>query len=325
MLSHTKLATGAAVLALMGLASADGPASGADMVAGVSVPAAAEPHLANIRQLTFGGENAEAYFAFDGDRLIYQATPRGAGCDQIFTMKLDGSDVRQVSTGEGRTTCSYYYPSGDKILYSSTHHFSAALRASYSAGTLFAPGPGPPQPLPPQHTASGGLLATNGSVYFTGGSGQPVEVYGGVESGPGGSVVGSDGVTVVGDSGSRLTPVELPPVTVPAIAMAPPVRHEGLLPMLVSPGSSGYERIEVAADAELVLRGPATVVIGTLVLEPGAALTLDTRDGNVVLYVTGGMDLRSGSSVTTSSLPCHPLGRITRRCAPTLTGWLPES
>jgi TolB protein len=148
MLSYTKVATGAAVLALMGLASAHGPATGAgiaaglatSIVTGVSVPAAGEARLENIRQLTFGGENAEAYFAFDGDRLIFQATPRGEGCDQIFTMNLDGSDVRQVSTGEGRTTCSYYYPSGDKILYSSTHHFNAACPSppDFSRGYVWA-------------------------------------------------------------------------------------------------------------------------------------------------------------------------------------------
>lgn len=80
-----------------------------------------EVHLKNIRQLTFGGENAEAYFSFDGTRLIFQSRPPGAGCDQIYTMDLNGGDRKLVSTGKGRTTCSYFYPSGDKILYSSTH------------------------------------------------------------------------------------------------------------------------------------------------------------------------------------------------------------
>jgi Tol biopolymer transport system component len=55
-----------------------------------------EPHLADIRQLTFGGENAEAYFSFAGDRLVFQATHAPDQCDQIFTMNLDGSDVRRL-------------------------------------------------------------------------------------------------------------------------------------------------------------------------------------------------------------------------------------
>src|SRR3954469_3061891 len=72
--------------------------------------APAERHLRNIQQLTFGGENAEAYFSPDGTRLIFQSTRGGAGCDQIYTMKIDGTDARRVSTGTGRTTCGYFYP-----------------------------------------------------------------------------------------------------------------------------------------------------------------------------------------------------------------------
>lgn len=81
----------------------------------------AEVHLANLRQLTFGGENAEAYFSLDGSKLILQSTREGVPCDQIFSMGLDGSDVRMLSTGDGRTTCSYFYPDGESILYASTH------------------------------------------------------------------------------------------------------------------------------------------------------------------------------------------------------------
>jgi TolB protein len=80
----------------------------------------AEKHLRNLRQLTDGGENAEAYFSFDGTQLIFQSTA-GGGCDQIYTMNVDGSGRRLVSTGKGRTTCSFFYPDGKSILYASTH------------------------------------------------------------------------------------------------------------------------------------------------------------------------------------------------------------
>lgn len=80
-----------------------------------------EPRLANLKQLTRGGENAEAYFSFDGSRLIFQSTRPGHDCDQIFTMNVDGSDQKLVSTGLGRTTCGYFYPDGKSILYASTH------------------------------------------------------------------------------------------------------------------------------------------------------------------------------------------------------------
>ncbi len=85
-----------------------------------------EVHLSDVRQLTSGGENAEAYWAFDGSQLIYQARKPGAECDQIYVLDPESGDTRMVSTGEGRTTCSYFYPSGNEILYSSTHHHNAA-------------------------------------------------------------------------------------------------------------------------------------------------------------------------------------------------------
>jgi Tol biopolymer transport system component len=80
-----------------------------------------EVHLKNVRQLTVGGENAEAYWAFDGSMLIYQAKKPGAGCDQIYMLDPATAVSKRISSGEGRTTCSYFYPSGREILYSSTH------------------------------------------------------------------------------------------------------------------------------------------------------------------------------------------------------------
>src|SRR6476620_10905097 len=75
-------------------------------------PISGERHLANVKQLTFGGENAEAYFSFDGKQLIFQSKREGRGCDQIYRMNIDGSNGRMVSNGEGRTTCSYFFKGG---------------------------------------------------------------------------------------------------------------------------------------------------------------------------------------------------------------------
>ena len=80
-----------------------------------------ERHLTNLRQLTFGGQNAEAYFDRAGTRLVFQSTRPPFGCDQIFTMRDDGSEARLVSTGRGRTTCAFFTPDGRKLIYASTH------------------------------------------------------------------------------------------------------------------------------------------------------------------------------------------------------------
>lgn len=80
-----------------------------------------ERHLDNIYQLTYGGQNAEAYFNTDGSKLIFQATRDTLECDQIFMMNADGSDIHMVSTGKGATTCSFIAPDGEHIIYASTH------------------------------------------------------------------------------------------------------------------------------------------------------------------------------------------------------------
>jgi Tol biopolymer transport system component len=84
--------------------------------------ALAQPvHLEKIRQLTHGGENAEAYWSPDGRRLIFQSTRPPYDCDQIFIMNADGSNPHRVSTGKGRTTCAYFLADGKHIVYASTH------------------------------------------------------------------------------------------------------------------------------------------------------------------------------------------------------------
>jgi Tol biopolymer transport system component len=101
-----------------------------------SQPAPSERHLTNIRQLTFGRQNAEAYFSFDGSKLIFQSTnnwmadtfaealhPAGEplGCYQMYVMDLDSGKIRLVSSGVGATTCGYFFPGDRRVLYSSTH------------------------------------------------------------------------------------------------------------------------------------------------------------------------------------------------------------
>lgn len=80
-----------------------------------------EVHLRNIRQLTFGGQNAECYWDTSGTRLIWQSTQPEFPDEQIFTMRADGTQRRLVSTGLGRCTCGYFLPDGKGVVFSSTH------------------------------------------------------------------------------------------------------------------------------------------------------------------------------------------------------------
>lgn len=92
-------------------------------------PEPGERHLANIRQLTFGGNNAEAYFSADGKQLIFQrkeSVDRNTGCDQEYIINVDGSGMHRMSDGKGRTTCGYFIEHDRQILYSSTFAFDSA-------------------------------------------------------------------------------------------------------------------------------------------------------------------------------------------------------
>ena len=94
-----------------------------------------ESHLSNVRQLTFGGDNAEAYWGFGGNALVYQTTQPQAGipCDQIFVMPLDSlstpdADMRpsRVSSGLGRTTCPFFLPGDSVVVYATTEKADSA-------------------------------------------------------------------------------------------------------------------------------------------------------------------------------------------------------
>jgi TolB protein len=80
-----------------------------------------EPHLTNVRQITDGGENAEAYFSDDGKWITFQSSRNGRTCDQQFVMRTNGSDIRRVSNGNGKTTCGWFIPGTNRVFFGSSH------------------------------------------------------------------------------------------------------------------------------------------------------------------------------------------------------------
>lgn len=124
------------VVALMLWPQAGMAAERAKGAEAAKAPVSAERHMKNIKQLTFGRQNAEAYFSFSGNKLIFQSTNNwmkdtyaatlkpeeiGLGCYQMYVMDLESDQVRLVSTGSGATTCGYFFPGDRRVLYSSTH------------------------------------------------------------------------------------------------------------------------------------------------------------------------------------------------------------
>ncbi|HEY3592940.1 MAG TPA: hypothetical protein VGL13_03670, partial [Polyangiaceae bacterium] len=141
-----------ALLAACGSGSASTPAASPSApVPAQAAPKPGETHFAELRQLTFGGENAEAYWSNDGSQLILQSRPATAGCDRIYRMNIaqwleasppstPGPAFVPVSSGKGATTCSYFLPGDQDVIYASTHLGGDACppRPDHSQGYVWA-------------------------------------------------------------------------------------------------------------------------------------------------------------------------------------------
>jgi Tol biopolymer transport system component len=178
-----------AVLVLAAVA-AYAPLSGQSQPAPASLALPEEAHLSNVRQLTFGGENAEAYFSFDGKRLSFQSSANHP-CDQIYTMNIDGSGKQLVSTGQGRTTCAHYTPDGQSIVYASTHLAGSAcppvpsmaqgyvwpIYDSYDIFTVRADGSGLTRLTSTPGYDAEATIAKDGRIVFTSVRDGDMEIY----------------------------------------------------------------------------------------------------------------------------------------------------
>ena len=174
-------ATTSAAPAAPAVATAAPPARPAPRPPGTDLTLPGERHLRHVRQLTFGGENAEAYWSFDGTRLILQSTRDGHECDQEYVINPDAPGARMVSTGSGRVTCGYFLPGDQRIIYASTHATGPACppKADMSQGYIWplydyqlylaaADGSGltPFLPAPGSYTAEA-TVSKDGWIVFT--------------------------------------------------------------------------------------------------------------------------------------------------------------
>src|SRR5688500_10920434 len=137
------------LMTLLALTALTACASGTSNDEGEPIPAATPPkmgaasqgetHFKSIRQITFGGENAEAYFSQDGNWITLQSTRDGRACDQQYVMRSDGSGLRRISDGRGKTTCGWFFPGGEKLFFASTtaHDQGCPVRPDPSQGYVW--------------------------------------------------------------------------------------------------------------------------------------------------------------------------------------------
>ncbi|MEM7305846.1 MAG: hypothetical protein AAF682_04215 [Planctomycetota bacterium] len=146
------------------------------------------------------------------------------------------------------------------------------------------------------HTDGGGSLGSNGSIKLQSDEGT-VEVYGDLMPGVGKDAdLGAD-TSISGTVASRATPLELAPVSVPPVVLLPGFTHNGGVPYVVPAADIGYDFIDIGPNAQLVVQGPGSLVVGDLMLQASSLMTVDNLAGAVNFYVTGSADLALGSQV----------------------------
>ena len=79
--------------------------------------------LSHVRQLTFeGNRSGEGYFSPDGKALIFQSEREPDNpFYQIYVLDLESGDTHRISPGIGKTTCAFFRPGSDEVLFASTH------------------------------------------------------------------------------------------------------------------------------------------------------------------------------------------------------------
>ncbi len=168
------------------------PPAGTASASTPAAPPSQEPHLADVQQLTFGGENAEAYWSNSGTELILQSRSGAMECDRIFRMSITDPKLVPVSSGKGATTCSYFLPGDKDVIYASTHlggdacppkpdHSKGYVWALYDSYDIFrahADGSAPTRLTDtPGYDAEGTVCRRDGSIVFTSVRDGDIELY----------------------------------------------------------------------------------------------------------------------------------------------------
>jgi hypothetical protein len=148
----------------------------------------------------------------------------------------------------------------------------------------------------PPHTSGGAIVGSNQGISVAGGRTGSF-IYGDARPGPGQSVVQSGTVTITGSTAPRAEASPLPPVEVPTVAKQAPILHTGPAPFVIPPSTIGYTSLQIGPRQQLVIRGPATVVFDTLMLDAEAEIVIDPTGGRVDLYVEQSLTFASGSLI----------------------------
>jgi len=270
--------------------------------------ASRQAHAVNRKRAFYLAEAglAESFAAFTCGRsgvvgTVEQPARLGDGLFWVEATELEPGIVRLLSTGmagTGRAELALIVQRGEKDV-TSLGVFSDG-DVALAAGSLVDAYDSSAGDYESQTDRSGASLGSNGAVTITGSTESESLIDGDVIAGPDLEVVADGQVTITGTAGSALTTTVLPQVDTPEIKLDPAQNQDSPYPLVIPPGTVGYEGLTVAAGSQVIIQGPAVVVLGSLTLKSEAELFFDTTQGEVTLYVTDALDLVSGSFLSTS-------------------------
>lgn len=250
---------------------------------------------------------AEAFAGLSCGRSGIVASPEapallGSGVFWVEATELEDGLVRLDSTGmvgTGRAELSLVARRGEEGVAALGVFSEGAL--ALSPGSVIDAYDSTKGTYASQADKSGAVLGSNGNISITGVAGTPSTIKGDVTPGPDATLTTTGNVNITGSTAKALGATELPEVEVPEFALEGAQIHASPYPLVIPAGASGFEALIVQSGAQVLVQGPAQVVIGSLALQSGAELSFDTSAGPVELFVTDALDLASGSLMTTSS------------------------
>lgn len=250
---------------------------------------------------------AEAFAAFSCGRLgavgsVASPALLGDGVFWVEATEIEPGIVRLLSTGmvgTGRAELALIAKRGEQDI-SSLGVFSAG-DLSLPAGSLVDAYDSSLGSYASQLDKSGATLGSNGNIVVTGTLLSPTLIDGDVTPGPEQQLSSQGSVTITGSSDPALRGTELPGVEVPKLSLGPAQAQDSPYPLVIPPGSVGFEGLSVASGSQVIIQGPAEVVLGALSLASEAELSFDTTQGKITLFVTDALDLGVGSFLSSTS------------------------
>lgn len=275
----------------------------------------AEAFLAVAQGKTGNVGDSDQPARFGNGFFWVEAEERGGGRVQLTSVGLSGTGriaLSEVVARQVNSVASLGFFADERLIVSEGAVVDGVDSSDDDTGGAQKFDMRNPPPPPPETPAR---LGSNGDVVLYGAPGAGTSITGDVTPGPEGNLTMEAGVEITGSTAPAISQTPLPTIDPPEIASSGSHVHDGTTPMTLSAGRFRYDALRVRAGSQLVVAGPAALVVGTLELQAGAELVLDSSQGNIGLYVTEYLNLPAGSVLSSPAQDCSGVALIVSELA----------